>query len=133
MNLNKIKLIDLIYTLSKEIPHWSTHCGFHHQISSDYNDSTTEIKFQTHKIEMHAGIGTHMDSPAHCFSEGKSIADINLEQLFSPCIVIDAPNDYQLLPEDIILPAYDSIICAMPIKIKDGTEAPIRLVSIISL
>lgn len=32
-----------------------------------------------------------------------------------------------------LLPAYGSIICAMPIKIKDGTEAPIRLIGIVEL
>lgn len=229
MNLNKIKLIDLTHTLSEEIPTWGGHCGFHHQISSDYNDSTTDTKFRVHKIEMQAGIGTHMDAPAHCFAGGNSIADINLEQLFVPCIVIDIPvhasDDYELMPEDIIqyeknitkiekntfvivrtgwgkywnnpgkyrnelnfptiskaaarmlieknvvgigidtlspdnqkndfsvhntvlgagkyiienianadlLPAHGSMICAMPIKIKDGTEAPIRLVGIIAL
>lgn len=229
MNLNKIKLIDLTYTLSAKIPHWSGHCGFHHQINSDYNDSTTDTKFKVHKIEMYAGIGTHMDAPVHCFADGNSIADISLEQLLVPCVVIDipdnAPEDYALLPEDIInfeknikkigkntfviirtgwgkhwnnpgkyrnalnfptissvaarmlierdvvgigidtlspdspkndfpvhklvlgagkyiienianadlLPAHGSIICAMPIKIKDGTEAPIRLFGIVAL
>lgn len=229
MDLNKIKLIDLTHTLTPEVPSWSGHCGFHHQINSDNDDSTTDTKFRTYTVEMQAGIGTHMDAPSHCFMNGKSIADINLEQLFVPCIVIDipdhAPDDYELTLENItdfernitkidkntfiivrtgwgtywnnpkkyrnelnfptisseaanllvernivgigidtlspdspksdfpvhktilgagkyiienianahLLPAYGSIICAMPIKIKDGTEAPIRLVGITTL
>lgn len=91
MNLNKTKLIDLTYTLSKEIPHWSGHCGFQQQIISDYNGSAEDTKFRVHKLEMHAGIGTHIDAPAHCFVGGKSIAEISLEELFVPCVVIDIP------------------------------------------
>lgn len=229
MNLNKVQLIDLTHALSKETPTWDGGCGFHHHIKTDYHDCDTDTKFRVYKIEMNAGIGTHMDAPAHCFSNGKTIADIDLNELFVPCVVIDIPQDaaedYALLPQDIIhfekrykkieknsfviartgwgkywhdpikyrnnlsfpsiskeaaemlmekeivgigidtlspdipangfpvhncvlgagkyiienianaelLPATGSIICAMPIKIKDGTEAPIRLVGIVSL
>jgi kynurenine formamidase len=227
MNLNNIKLIDLTHPLSAETPHWSGNCGFQKKICSDYADWASETKFRVHQIEMYAGIGTHMDAPLHCFEHGKSIADIELEKLFVPCVVIDIPanasENYRLQPEDIInfektktkiekntfvivrtgwgkhwhnpskyrnelifpsvaataaelllekdivgigidtlspdipqhdypvhnimlgagkyiienianahlLPAYGSTICALPIKIKDGTEAPIRLVGII--
>jgi len=227
MSLNKIKLIDLTHTLSNEIPHWSGQCGFQHQLHHDYEACTSDTKFRVNELQMFSGIGTHIDAPLHCFSTGKSISDLSLEQLFVPCVVIDipanSPEDYTLLPEDIIyseksiskiekgcfaiirtgwgkywnnpnkyrnglvfptissnaaemllereivglgidtlspdnpkndfpvhkiilsngkyiienlantelLPSIGSIICAMPIKIKEGTEAPSRVIGII--
>lgn len=106
MNLNQIKLIDLTHTLSEEIPHWSGDCGFRLQMNYDYGACLTNTKFRAHSIDMRAGIGTHMDAPLHCFANGKSISEIPLEQFFVSCIVIDIPNsapdDYELLPEDIV-------------------------------
>ena len=38
---------------------------------------------------MQAGIGTHMDAPSHCIEGGKNIDEIELNQLISPCCVIN--------------------------------------------
>ena len=38
---------------------------------------------------MRAGIGTHMDAPAHCIRNGATIADIPLQRLIHPCVMID--------------------------------------------
>jgi kynurenine formamidase len=227
MNINKMQLIDLTHTLTPDTRDWDGHCGFHLQMHKDYDKSAVGTAFRLHNIEMVAGIGTHMDAPMHCFAKGKSIADIRLQELFVPCVVIDMPenrpDDYCLLPKDIHefethvtkiekntfvivrtgwakhwhdpvryrndlvfptisplaatlliekgvvgigidtlspdnattdfkvhhivlgagkyiienianadrLPSYGAIICALPLKIKDGTEAPLRLVGII--
>lgn len=227
MDFNKLKLIDLTYSLSEEISNWNGNCGFQHHLHQDYQHCAGDTKFRVHKINMNAGIGTHMDAPAHCIPGGKSIADIALENLFVPCVVIDipvsAPDDYKLSSQDIVnfekthtqiaknslvivrtgwgkywnnpakyrndlifptlsaaaaemllerdvagigidtlspdninsdfpvhkimlgagkyiienianaqlLPASGFLICALPIKIKDGTEAPMRLVGIL--
>lgn len=54
---------------------------------------------------MGAGIGTHIDSPSHCFAGKPSIADLSLEQLVAPCAVIDVSHhvhaDYQVSVADI--------------------------------
>lgn len=42
---------------------------------------------------MLAGIGTHIDAPAHCFPKGKTINDLSLETLISPCVVIDVSQE----------------------------------------
>lgn len=83
------KVIDLTHTVSPNIPTWEGDCGFSHSLILDYADCTTPVKFKVQKINMVAGLGTHMDAPAHCISGGRTIEDFTLEELISPCVVID--------------------------------------------
>src|SRR3989338_5247591 len=111
MNSNKnLKLeynfIDLTHVLGPSISTWSGDCGFHHQVTLDYGACTSDTKFRVQKVSMDAGIGTHMDAPAHCIRGGKSIADLSLDQLIAPCVVIDVTQDcdahYALSVEEVI-------------------------------
>lgn len=90
VGLNNFTFIDLTHSLSPEIPHWSDGCGFQHKVELDYADCNANVKFRVQRVEMHAGIGTHMDVPAHCIPGGITIEDITLKQLITSCIVIDA-------------------------------------------
>ncbi|MGE4349587.1 MAG: cyclase family protein [Candidatus Berkiella sp.] len=82
------KLIDLTHSLSHDIPSWDGDCGFKHQIHHDYEPNSL-YPFRTHKIQMDEGIGTHLDAPAHCITGGRSIADLDVNEFFAPCIVIN--------------------------------------------
>src|SRR5438445_13889218 len=82
-------IIDLTHTLDENTPTWDGSCGFHHDIVLDYSDCATEVTFRVQKIEMNAGIGTHMDAPAHCIQNGATIDQLKLTDLLSPCVVID--------------------------------------------
>lgn len=93
MNKPSFRWIDLTHALSEEIPTWNGHCGFQHTEIVHYDDGSTECKFLVQRIEMLAGIGTHIDAPAHCFSGGKTIAEIPLASLISPCLVIDVSKE----------------------------------------
>ncbi len=99
------RLIDLTHTLSQTIPSWDGDCGFTTESMFDYADCTTDTKFRVQKLNLHAGIGTHMDAPAHCVPKGLSIADIPLKQLIAPCVIIDVSykmhENYQITTEDI--------------------------------
>lgn len=99
------KLIDLTHALSPHIPTWSGGCGFEHTLHTDY-DPQAIYTFRTHKIRMQEGIGTHMDAPSHCIPGGKSIDELDLNDLMAPCVVIDiarkAHERYSLSPEDIM-------------------------------
>ncbi|MES2345752.1 MAG: cyclase family protein [Chlamydiota bacterium] len=92
--------IELTHPLSSHIPTWNGSCGFSAVIKKDYDKM-----FRVQKIEMHAGIGTHMDAPSHRFEGMGSIADIPLETLVVPACVIDvrkkAHADYEISLEDI--------------------------------
>jgi kynurenine formamidase len=86
-NLAKIfdglKIVDLTHSLSSEIPTWNGSCGFSVEIKKDYDHD-----FRVQKIQMHAGVGTHMDAPSHRFQNGLSIAEIPVETLIvSICLV----------------------------------------------
>jgi len=97
-------LIDLTHKLTAQSPSWNLSCGYHADIKLDY-DPSKPISFRVQQIKMHAGIGTHMDAPAHCIEGGKTIADIALNQLLAPCYVLDvsdkAHERYSVTLEDI--------------------------------
>jgi kynurenine formamidase len=105
MNTDEYKIIDLTHTLSSDIPSWDGSCGFEIAIATDYSDCTTLDLFRIQKINMKAGMGTHMDAPAHCFPDSETIDAIPLEQLIVDCVVIDVSNKadekYQITPLDI--------------------------------
>ncbi len=90
------KLIDLSHTLDNNIPTWDGGCGFNHDLHVDYSDCEGEDKFRVMKINMLAGIGTHIDAPSHCIPGGRFIHDIDVGELCMPCVVIDiAPKCHE--------------------------------------
>ena len=99
------KIVDLTHSLSATTPTWEGGCGFQHETILDYAAYTTDVKFKIQKMSLFAGLGTHMDAPAHCVPGAKTIDAFNLNQLISPCVVIDvseeAHADYRLSPETI--------------------------------
>ena len=87
------KIIDLTHALSTQTPSWDNGCGFQHETILDYASCTSEVKFKVQKISMPAGLGTHMDAPAHCISTGKTIDQLSLDDTCAPCIVIDVSKE----------------------------------------
>lgn len=87
------KIVDLTHSLSPDIPTWDGGCGFMHTLQLDYEEYTTDVKFRVQQISMYAGIGTHMDSPAHCIPGGASIDQLDLQHLVAPCVVIDVSQN----------------------------------------
>jgi kynurenine formamidase len=87
------------------IPCWDNDCGFQQNTVLDYIDCNTDVKFRVQKIKMHAGIGTHIDAPAHCIPGTLTIEDIPLKKLITSCIVIDvsqkANANYSVTCNDI--------------------------------
>ena len=84
--------IDLTHVVSENIPTWDGGCGFKHTNISTYEDCATDCKFLVQSIEMLAGVGTHIDAPLHCFPSGKTVNDLPLHTLISPCIVVDVSH-----------------------------------------
>ncbi len=105
LNFELFNFIDLTHSLSYGIPHWASGCGFQSQIDLDYSEFSTDPKFKVQSLSMVAGIGTHIDAPAHCCRGGLAIADIPLKSLIVPCHVIDvsekAHADYQIGVDEI--------------------------------
>ena len=101
----EFKTIDLTHTLLPSIPSWDGSCGFDLSIDTDYKDCTVPDLFRTQKIKMNAGMGTHMDAPAHCIAGAKTIESLELSELVTDCVVIDvsheADDNYLVMPSVI--------------------------------
>jgi kynurenine formamidase len=99
------KVIDLTHTLDEKIPSWSSGCGFKSEIKLDYSEGLGEVKFRVQQIKMHAGIGTHLDAPAHCIEGGLTIDQLSLSNLIAPTVVIDVSGSshehYSVTVDDI--------------------------------
>jgi kynurenine formamidase len=97
-------LIDLTHTLTPDIPGWDGDCCFRLHTAVDYADCSAPNLFRVQKMECKAGVGTHIDAPAHCIPGGKTIHEITLQELVLPCAVIkiaDADEHFTLLPEHV--------------------------------
>ena len=97
-----MKKIDLTHRLLLETPSWDGSLDFELSINTDYKDSTPPDLFRTQKIKCSAGIGTHIDAPAHVIPEGRTIEKLTLEELVTDCVMIDvsseANTDYVIMP-----------------------------------
>lgn len=95
------RIVDLTHTLAENIPSWEGKDGFSRTTVHDYK----EIGFRVQRLEMDAGIGTHMDAPCHKIAGGATIDALALSDLIAPCVVIDvshkADERYKVTVEDV--------------------------------
>ncbi len=96
------KIIDLTHILHEHVPTWTGSCGFLPAIKLDYDQ-----RCRVQNMKMHAGVGTHIDSPAHFIPGAQEVHQLSLENLIAPLIVIDVSRgvgsngDYRISPNDI--------------------------------
>ena len=99
-------VIDLTHPLSSDLPSWDMSCGFECNTLLDYNECTTNTKFKVQALNFPSGIGTHIDAPAHCDENGKSVEEISIDELIVPFRLIDISDkcsaDYICSVSDII-------------------------------
>ena len=104
--LNNYNIIDLTHLLEPSIATYEGTSGFRVKTVLDYDRCTGDTKFRVQKLCLNAGIGTHIDAPNHCFSNQKSVADINLDQLIVPIYCLnmsdEANQNYYLKVDDIL-------------------------------
>jgi kynurenine formamidase len=55
----------------------------------DYSPSDVDTSFRVHAVAIKAGIGTHIDAPAHCIKGGATVDKLPVAQLLGPCVKID--------------------------------------------
>ena len=122
------ELVDLIHTLTEQVPAWNGGCGFNHNVHIDYSDCQGEYKFRVMTLSMHAAIGTHMDAPSHCIEGGRCIHDFEVNELCMPCVVIDVSGKcyerYSVSAQDIehFENTYVSITKSACVMVKTGWE-----------
>ncbi len=106
LSLDDFVFVDLTHTLSPTVPHWGVDVGFKYNARLIQSaESAGEMKFRVQRLEMSAGIGTHMDAPSHCYEDAAAINDIPLQALITVCRVIDvskhAHENYSVTVDDI--------------------------------
>lgn len=105
-SLDNLKFIDLTHALNEQTPHWQSSCAFKHLLINGYEENSDKLSFRVNALEMPAGIGTHIDAPAHCIRSGKTVSDISLRQLIRPCVMIDvsakAEANFIIQPEEVL-------------------------------
>ncbi|MEI8130543.1 MAG: cyclase family protein [bacterium] len=96
-------IIDLTHTISSKTPTFDGGCGFYLSTTVDYHECTEPNLFRVQKIDMRAGIGTHIDAPAHCIEGGETIESLKLENLVTACVMIavdtGGEETFRILPE----------------------------------
>ena len=95
------RFVDLSHPLDPHVPTWNGSCGFQSEIKLDYDKG-----LRVQQVKMHAGVGTHLDAPAHFFEGGSDIAGIPLERLIIPAFCLDlstvAHETYQISRADLL-------------------------------
>jgi kynurenine formamidase len=97
------KVTDLTHELTPEFP---TYFG-KPQFSAKQLFNWKEHKFNLFELTVNEHTGTHIDAPLHFSEDGKSVAQIAVENLVSPLCVIDisaradGDPDTQVTPDDI--------------------------------
>ena len=85
MNLENCEIVDLSHELHGSVPSWTGSCGFVYEERATIEDDGVRAL----KYTMHAGIGTHLDSPSHFIRGGKHVGEIPLKQCIVPMVVLD--------------------------------------------
>ncbi|KTC96604.1 cyclase family protein [Legionella erythra] len=99
------RVIDLTHTITPTSPTWEGAAGVKQDVLLDYGQCTTETPFCVQQFTLAAGVGTHIDAPAHCVPKGLTVDKLPLSDLLVPCVMIDvsakAHERYRISPEDL--------------------------------
>ncbi len=83
------KLIDLTHSITPYSPSWEGSCGFQLETLVDYQECEGSTRFKVETFQINASIGTHIDAPSHCFPDGKTVDQLDIDKFIAPCFVID--------------------------------------------
>lgn len=93
LSLHLFRWINMTHVLHDKIPTWDGSCGFRHQDILKYEDCPGVCKFLVQRFEMLAGAGTHIDAPAHCFPDGKTVEYIDHYSKITHSVMIDVSKE----------------------------------------
>lgn len=110
LNSPKYKWVDLTHELSPETPHWYGFNPLQQDLLFDYIDGTPDDKLapmRCYQYSVASQYGTHVDAPIHFHADGRSLSEIEAQELIFPLVVIDksaecaANNDFILTIDDV--------------------------------
>lgn len=95
------QVVDLTHVIDENTYVWDGSCGFSSELTSDYNNGG----FRGNTYTMRSCLGTHIDSPAHCFPGALDCSSMELEDCVVPAYVIDvstqAHENYSISVDDV--------------------------------
>ena len=107
LSLDGVRLIDLSHAYDDTTLFWPTSpIDFEHKELA-YGPSGNGYFYSAYTFATPEHGGTHLDAPIHFAENAKTVGQLDINDLFSPLIVIDVTTrvstdrDYRLLPEDI--------------------------------
>jgi kynurenine formamidase len=100
-SISNFQVVDLTHLIDETVCVWDGSCGFTSELTGDYNTGG----FRGQKFTMRSCLGTHMDSPAHCFEGAPDCSTMKIENCVVPAYVVDvssmAHEDYAISLDDI--------------------------------
>lgn len=103
MMFTGVKFVDLTHDIDENSPVWPGNTKFSKKLVLDYPNHG----FRVMDYNFSAGMGTHIDAPAHANENGRYIQELKLEELIAPACVVDVRekvnkrSDYQVTEEDL--------------------------------
>ena len=88
--LHNKKIVSLSHTLTPSSPTWNGKEAFIETREWDYPTCSTTTKFRVQSFCFDAGTGTHIDAPAHSVPGGRTVDQLEMNELIAPCFIIDA-------------------------------------------
>lgn len=95
-----VKFIDLSQVIDENSPVWPGSTSFTQNVVMDYGQQG----FRVCDIHSTAGIGTHVDAPAHTVQGGRTIDQLLLQELIAPACVIDVRQVVKESADTILMP-----------------------------
>lgn len=101
------RIVDLTHTIDAQTIFWPTEKKAFELITEHKGLTERGFFYAANRFCSPEHGGTHIDAPYHFAKEGERVAQIPIEQLVGPAIVIDvaekaaADADYTLTPEDV--------------------------------
>lgn len=108
IDLSEYDIIDLSHEFSEETVYWPTAPSRFEKTTIFEGASEDGRFYSAFSISTPEHGGTHMDAPYHFDADGDRAADVPLERLIAPAVVIDVAEKtqadplYRLQPEDVI-------------------------------
>lgn len=96
--------VDLTHDLSSKTPHWNGWEDLRETVKADLDSSL----FDAHEYTTVGQYGTHVDAPCHMVKGGRTLDQIDVDEMVYPLCVIDKSDevaknvDYSLTKQDVL-------------------------------
>lgn len=107
MDLSDYRLVDLSHVYGEDTLYWPTSPTAFEKETLAYGDSGAGYFYSAYSVCTPEHGGTHLDAPIHFAEDGIGTADIPLDNLVAPAVVIDVTRaarddrNYQLTADDV--------------------------------